>query len=100
MRVAGYGEPCIARVQSLVRKERLKRDAEVQALEDVVCLVFLEHYFEDFAAKHSDEKVVDILRKTWGKMSEKGRDAALEIELPERASKLLNCALTGEDQSA
>jgi hypothetical protein len=49
---AGYDEATVARVQSLLRKERLKRDPEAQQLEDVVCLVFLENYFADFSKQH------------------------------------------------
>ena len=82
-----------ARVGSLIRKERLKSDPEAQTLEDVICLVFLEHYFAAFAAGHRDDKVIDILRKTWRKMSPRGHAAALALELPERARELVARAL-------
>ena len=84
---AGYDEPAIQRVQALVRKEKLKQDAEVQLLEDAGCLVFLEHYFADFARKHDEAKLVEILRKTWRKMSPRGHEAAhgLELSAPLRA---------------
>ena len=94
----GYGSEIIARVQSLVRKERLKYDTEAQALEDVICLVFLEDYFVDFAAKHADEKVIDILRKTWAKMSKEGQAAALKLVMPPAALELLTRALRQTDQ--
>lgn len=81
LREAGYGDDAVGRVQALLRKERLKADPEAQLLEDVVCLVFLRHYLAPFAARHEDEKVVGILRKTWRKMSERGRAAAREVEL-------------------
>ena len=93
MQDAGYQESDIARVRSLVRKEKIKYDDEAQALEDVICVVFLEHYFADFAAKHDDAKVVDIVRKTWTKMSPKGHQAALALKLPERAGRLVAAAL-------
>src|SRR6267143_5197537 len=67
LREVGYGEAMVGRVQSLLRKERLKEDAEAQLLEDVICLVFLENYFADFAKDHDEEKLVRILRKTWKK---------------------------------
>ena len=69
-----YDEDFIERVQSLLRKENLRRDAEMQQLEDVICLVFLKHYFADFAAnpKHDEEKLVKIVAKTWRKMSDAG----------------------------
>jgi hypothetical protein len=95
----GYGSEIIARVQSLVRKERLKYDAEAQALEDVICLVFLEDYFVDFAAKHAEEKVIDILRKTWAKMSKEGQAAALKLVMPPAALELLTRALRQPHQA-
>jgi hypothetical protein len=89
----GYSEGQIARVRQLIRKQGLKRDEEVQTLEDVVCLVFLEHYFEPFAAEHEEEKIIDIVQKTWAKMSERGHAAALELDLPDRAKRLVARAL-------
>jgi hypothetical protein len=85
----------IGRVRSLLRMERLKADPEAQALEDVICLVFLENYFAAFAPKHDEEKVIVILRRTWAKMSEKGHAAALGLELPEVARRLVERALGG-----
>jgi hypothetical protein len=82
LREGGYGEETIARVRSLLRKERLRRDPEAQLLEDVVGLVFLEHYLAGFVAGHpeyDEAKFADILRKTWLKMSPRGREAALAI---------------------
>lgn len=83
----------IARVQALVRKERVKYDAEAQALEDVVCVVFLEDYFADFARKHDRKKIIDIIRKTWPKMSPVGQRAALALDLPAEARELVAAAL-------
>ena len=81
LREVGYDDAAIGRVQALLRKERLKADPDVQLLEDVICLVFLQHYLADFATQHDAEKLADILRKTWRKMSDRGRAAALEIDL-------------------
>ena len=61
MAEAGYAEADRARVASLLRKEGLKRDAEAQALEDVICFVFLRWYFDDFAAKHGDLDIERIV---------------------------------------
>jgi Domain of unknown function (DUF4202) len=96
LRGVGYDEPTIARVASLVRKERIKSDPEAQTLEDVICLVFLENYFADFAAGHDEEKVVGILRKTWKKMSRRGRDEALKLGMPTQARRLVEVALATE----
>lgn len=93
MREAGYGEDEIARVGSLLRKESLKHDADVQALEDVICLVFLAHEAPDFIAKHDDAKVRDILAKTAKKMSPRGLEAAGRLRMDARLARLLAEAL-------
>ena len=93
LRAVGYDEATLSRVQALVRKEALKTDPETQALEDVACLVFLEDDLAEFAARHEEAKVVAILRKTWGKMSPRGRDAAAALELPPPARDLMTKAL-------
>jgi hypothetical protein len=89
----GYAPEVVTKVSRLLRKEGLKRDPDVQTLEDVVCLVFLEYYFDEFAQEHDDAKLVDILARTWMKMSERGRSAALELPLSERALELIGKAL-------
>lgn len=96
LRGAGYDEDSVARVQMMLRKEKLKRDAEVQTLEDVICLVFLEHYFADFAADHPRDKLVNILRKTWNKMSPRGHEAALQLDLPPDLAELVGSALADD----
>jgi hypothetical protein len=89
----GYDAAAVARVQSLVRKERLKSDPEAQTLEDVACLVFLENELAAFAAGHEDEKVVNIVARTWRKMSDRGRAEALKLDLPPGARGLIAKAL-------
>ena len=93
LRDLGFEASLIARVGALLRKERLKQDPESQALEDVACLVFLEHEIGAFAEGHGEEKIVDILRKTWRKMSDRGREAALGLPLEGRALRLVQRAL-------
>lgn len=93
MRQAGYGDAEIGRVQALLRKDKLRTDPEVQLLEDVICVVFLESYFGDFARKHDEAKIVDILRKTWAKMTPRGHKAALSLEMPAEARRLVEKAL-------
>lgn len=97
LRDVGYDEATVARVQSLVRKERFKADPEAQALEDAACLTFLEGDYVDFARRHDDEKVIHILGRTWKKMSDRGRAAALELApgLPERERALVERAVGG-----
>lgn len=104
LREVGYDQATVGRVQSLLKKERLKEDAEAQLLEDVICLVFLEHYFPQFAAKHEEEKVIGILRKTWRKMSDRGHESAFKLPLGQAARKLIEKALRpgaeGESKAA
>ncbi len=91
----GYAAEDAERVAYLIRKEDLKQDAETQVLEDVACLVFLDDQFEEFEKGFDEEKVVKILQKTWGKMSEKGHELALGIEMSERCKVLVQKALAG-----
>lgn len=91
---AGYGEDEIGTVQGLIRKEGLKRNADTQALEDVACLVFLEHYFSAFAQNHDRDKVIGIVRKTWAKMSEDGHEAALRIKMDDGSKAIIREALS------
>ena len=100
LRDVGYDGATIGRVQALLRKERLKADPDVQLLEDVICLVFLQHYLADFAAQHDEEKLADILRKTWRKMSDRGRAAALEVDLAPDLRALVTRAVAGGPASS
>ena len=90
---AGYGADVTQRVQALVKKERARQDPEAQLVEDATCLAFLELDFEAFARKHDEAKLVDILRKTWAKMSPAARQAALGLQLPARLRALVEKAL-------
>ncbi len=89
----GYEEEIIQRVQSLLQKENLKLDPETQLLEDVIGVVFVENYMEEFAQQHEEEKLLTILRKTWKKMSSRGHQAILNLELPAPVRELLEKAL-------
>ncbi|KAL4950493.1 hypothetical protein BDW69DRAFT_197226 [Aspergillus filifer] len=93
----GYGEDIAERVAALVRKEGLKKgeDEEVQVLEDVACLVFLEDQLEEFQDGYEEEKVLGILRRTWVKMSPRGQELALGMELGGRSRELVERALAG-----
>lgn len=92
---SGYSEEIAERVGALIRKEDLKEDEETQVLEDVACLVFLDDQFEAFEKEHDEEKIIGILRKTWGKMSEKGREMALEMRMEGRPKEVMEKALAG-----
>lgn len=96
---AGYGEDVIERVKQAVGKRALKVNRDTQLLEDVAGLTFIEHYMLEFASKHpeyDEAKWIDIIRKTWKKMSERAHQFALSggIKLPEPLLPLIQKALT------
>ena len=93
MSECGFDRETVARVQAIIRKERFKVDPWTQLLEDVACLVFLEHYFEAFAESQDEGSMVNILRRTWRKMSERGHEAAKNISYSPRCATLLEAAL-------
>ena len=99
LREVGYDEVTIERVGALLKKEALKSDADAQALEDVVALVFLESYLAGFVAAHAEyepAKFADILAKTAKKMSPRGRAAALAlIALPPTVASAVRRAMDG-----
>lgn len=89
MAEAGYDRDDRAHVESLVRKEQLKRDQEAQALEDTACLVFMEHYMAGFAATKDAADMIGIIAKTWRKMSDAGHAAALAMTFPPELAALV-----------
>lgn len=93
---AGYDGDTVERVQSIVRKEHLASDPEVQALEDALCLVFLETQLTDVAARLDPTTLTRVIMRTAEKMSEAGRAAIAEVPLDEHARKIL-AAATGRD---
>ena len=93
LRSVGYDEATIAQVKKLNLKQGLRSDPSTQVIEDALCLSFLEHELAEFAAKHEREKVVDILRKTWKKMSPRGHELALELSLPQNVTELIRAAV-------
>lgn len=84
MRIAGYSSKEAEAAGRMIRKEGLKRDPEVQALEDVICFVFLKWYFAPFSETQTLEKLERIVAKTARKMSTQGRARVRkEFDLPE-----------------
>jgi hypothetical protein len=96
LRDVGYDDATIARVRSLIRKERIKSDPEMQTLEDVICLVFLENYFHEFARDHDEQKLITILQRTWKKMSPRGHELALQLPLGDEDRRIIAKALNQE----
>lgn len=89
----GSSDELMSRVASLIGKKDRTSDSESQTLEDVACMVFLEFEFAAFAAKHENDKVIRVVRKTWHKMSEPARAAALQLTLPEDLGGLVKKAI-------
>lgn len=94
MKEAGYDDEMIERVKTIVSKKGLKTNPETQLMEDVVDLVFIEHYMIGFASSHpeyDEAKWILIVRKTWQKMSERAHEFALggNIKLPEALVPLI-----------
>ena len=96
MSQAGYDEAACAQVRKMIGKEGIKRDADVQLIEDVACLVFMEHYFPPFAQKYDEDKLIDIVRKTWKKMSDQGHAAALALAFSDGLGAVVAKALEPE----
>lgn len=92
----GYGPEAVERVQTLLRKRGLKTDPDVQLMEDVICLVFLEHYLHDFAKKHDDDKLVSIVQKTWNKMSLRAQGLALGLDYAPEDLSVIQKALQSD----
>jgi len=98
MKQSGYGEEESNRALLAVGKKKLKSNADTQMLENIAALTFIEHYMLNFAGKHpeySEEKWIEIIIKTWRKMSEDAQQFALDgnIKLPEPLIPLIQKAL-------
>jgi hypothetical protein len=93
----GYNKAQSEQCASIIRKENLKTNTDSQTLDDVACLVFLMHYFNEFAAKYTEQdneaKIVRIVQLTWGKMSEQAHDIALSLTLPDHLGAIVAKAL-------
>lgn len=99
LRREGYGADVVELVQHIVRKDGLKNDPMVQTHEDALCLVFLETQLLDLARDQGDDKTVDIIRKTVVKMSDRGIEAALALDLPAEAVALIGRAMASAEQA-
>jgi hypothetical protein len=102
---AGYGEDVTERVRNAVAKKNIKGNPDTQLLEDVTDLVFMEHYMLEFVGKHpdySEEKWVDIIRKTWNKMSANAHDFTLSgaVKLPESLLPLVMKTVADDEDAS
>ncbi len=97
LRAQEYDAETIEHVRSLLQKRNLRADTDVQTLEDAAALVFLVHHLDDFLERDdiAEEKAIDIIRKTWKKMTERGHEAASALALSDESTALLEKALAG-----
>lgn len=93
LRGVGYPEDTVRRVQNLNMKKDFPKDPETRVLEDALCLVFLEHQLAELAARTAEDKMINAIRKTWNKMTERAQAKALELSFGEREKKLILSAL-------
>jgi hypothetical protein len=93
LKEVGYDEDTIRRVQDLNLKKNFPADPECRLLEDALCLVFLEFQCADLAAKTTEDKMINALKKSWEKMTETARAEALKLNYSEREKKLIQQAL-------
>jgi hypothetical protein len=96
----GYDQSLLAQVRVLNLKHELKHNPDSQTIEDVLCLSFIAHELQAFSEKHPREKLIDILQKTWRKMSDRARALATTIPLSESLQSLLAQALATVDGSS
>ena len=97
LRAQEYDTETIEHVRALLQKRNLRADTDAQTLEDAAALVFLVHHLDDFLERDdiAEEKAIDIIRKTWRKMTERGHEAASALALSDESTALLEKALAG-----
>ncbi|MBT3989990.1 MAG: DUF4202 domain-containing protein [Rhodospirillaceae bacterium] len=96
MRNCGYDEEVTEKMRQLLLRRNLRSRIDMQTLEDVICLVFLENYFADFSSKYDEEKMIGIIQRTWAKMTPRGHEIALTLDIPEEPLNLVKKALAAE----
>lgn len=96
MQQAGYSTEQAERAATIISKKGLSRDADVQALEDSACLVFLENYFADFSRKIEHDQMIRIVQMTWRKMSPRAHQLALTLQMTDATTALVKEALAVE----
>ncbi|NQZ26246.1 MAG: DUF4202 domain-containing protein [Colwellia sp.] len=93
----GYATEQAEQCAAIIRKDNLKTSRDSQTLEDVACLIFLMHYFDEFSGKYTEQdneaKIVRIVQLTWSKMSAQAHDIALGLTLPDHLAIIVNKAL-------
>jgi len=89
----GYERELIDAVRRINLKQGLHSNPDTQTMEDALCLTFLEFEFDEFCGKYPVEKVIEVVQKTWKKMSARGHEAALGLPFSEGAGQVVKRAL-------
>lgn len=92
MKISGDSSFAEAVKKKMVNKVKGSSEGS-QIIEDVACLVFLKYYFDDFIKKHEETKLLNIVKKTWDKMSEEAHKAALKFEFTDEQKTVIEKAL-------
>lgn len=97
MKQAGYSDEQVERVSQIILKKRIKVDADVQTIENALCLVFLQYQYEEFRKKYEDapDKMINILRKSLLKMDSHGHSFALGLSFTPIGLSLIKQAMDG-----
>ena len=95
LREVGYPEDVISQVCALNLKQNFPNDPASQVLEDALCLVFLQYQLAEFASRKDDAKIIEILQKTWKKMTPAAQKHAMELPLGPHEKSCVERALTG-----
>ena len=90
---AGYERELIDAVRRINLKQGLHSNPDTQTMEDALCLAFLEFEFAEFCDKHPAEKVIEVVQKTWKKMSARGHELALTLPFSPASLELVKRAL-------
>lgn len=93
LKTVGYENETIERVSTIVQKQKIKLDPEVQTIENALCLVFLQYQYEAFHQKHEPEKMVQIIKKSLQKMDVNGHEHALQLPYSDSGLELIKQAL-------
>jgi Domain of unknown function (DUF4202) len=96
LETVGYEPNVIEQVRRINLKQGLHSNADTQTMEDALCLEFIENELEAFLARYPEDKILEILQKTWKKMSPRGHAHAqtLALRLSAEAKGVLERALT------
>lgn len=100
LEASGYDRTTIERVQAIVRKDHLRTDPATQTHEDALCLTFLETQLAGVGEQLGEDRTVEVVRRTWAKMSPRGRQAARGLHLAPTPRELLRRAVATDDHGS